>query len=646
MKSLKTGPTTVKRAYMPNLARPLLHLRVTKQRCMFLAGNNRILLLVASLMTCLCCFSQVDSSKKRSIDSIILRQKGIIGQLAQNLLVDTAVIDVQGLLRTDQPFQPYKGHIIRNIEIETHEFDIIDSSKRLDNSLKRLSDQLHRKTRDFVIRNHLFFSRDQKLSPYVMGDNERHLRDLPFVRDASIRVTPVAGTDSVDIVVVTNDVLSIGGSFRMHNTETVSASIKEDNFMGYGDQVSVQGLFDAARAENFGYGFDFTKRNIMGSFINASAGFTNFAKTINLAEREERVSYFRLTRPLVNRFMKWTYGGEVELHQTQNFYSPDSVYLQDYQYKYDLIDAWGSWNMDADKPDGNGYGTSPRLRRLLGLRLLQQKFDYRPLKFEQEYDYRYADLQAVLGAFSFFKQNFYKTQFIYGFGRNEDVPEGMEASFTTGWTKKQQRERPFAGLNFQHYFFTRSGQYFDYSIKAGAYLYNKKLEDIDLLARLDYFSHLHHMNSKWKQRYFLGASITKQVNSVLGEPVRIESQYGLEELRNNNASGNFRATVKAESVFFSPWTVLFFKFAPFVFTNATYINLKINQESVPKLYASIGGGVRVRNESLIFGTTEFRGMYFPRKNFRNESWRIEVNTNIRFKYNSNFIRRPEFVGVN
>ena len=40
---------------------------------------------------------------------------------------------------------------------------------------------------------------------------------------------------------------------------------------------------------------------------------------------------------------------------------------------------------------------------------------------------------------------------------------------------------------------------------------------------------------KWKQSFLLGASVTKQTNSALGEPVRIESKYGLEELKNNNA---------------------------------------------------------------------------------------------------------------
>lgn len=262
------------------------------------------------------------------------------------------------------------------------------------------------------------------------------------------------------------------------------------------------------------------------------------------------------------------------------------------------------------------------------------------------YNYMYADLKAVLGSFSIFRQDFYKTQYVYGFGRNEDVPEGMEGSFTAGLTKKEGRERPFAGLNFQRYYFTVNQHYFNYTFRAGSFFYKNKMEDIDLVARVEYFSRLHHLNKKWKQRFFFGGSSSRQFNSLLNEPLRLDSEFGLRELRSDSASGNLRFTLKGESVFFSPWSVLFFRFAPFVFGHAAYLNLKNQDISTPELYAAVGGGIRIRNESLIFGTTEFRGMYFPRKNFRNESWRVEVNTNIRFKYNQDIIRRPDFVSVN
>ena len=591
--------------------------------------------------------AQIDTTHKLSIDSIILRQKGIIGKLAQNLLTDTVVEDILVLIRTDKPFQRYKGRVIRDIIIQNLEFGGVnaDTSKNIKNKLRRLSDKLHRQTREFVIRNNLFFSEGEKLSPYVLADNERHLRDLPFIRDAKIRVLSVRGSrDSVDLIVTTNDVLSIGGNFRMHSAESISLSLDEDNFLGYGDYIRTQSLFDITREERFGYGFEYIKRNILGSFVDGAAGFTNFSKAFSNGKREEKVSYFRLTRPLVNRYLKWTYGSELEWRQTQNFYNTDSIYQSDFKYKYNIIDAWAALNIDAGKLDGNT--DKARLRRLIGLRVLQQNFMDKPLIYANEYFYSYADLKAVLGSFSIFRQNFYKTQYIYGFGRNEDVPEGMEASFTSGFTKKDGRERPFAGINFQRYHFTAMQHYFNYTIRAGTYLYKNKMEDIDLLARVEYFSRLHHLERKWKQRFFFSTSATKQINSLLNEPLRLESEFGLRELRNNNAGGNFRLTVKGESVFFSPWSVLFFRFAPFIFGNAAYFNLKTENVSTPKLYAALGGGFRIRNESLIFGTTEFRGMYFPRKNFSNESWRVEARTNIRFKYNQEFIRRPEFVRVN
>ncbi|MDQ3552254.1 MAG: hypothetical protein M3413_12065, partial [Bacteroidota bacterium] len=59
-----------------------------------------------------------------------------------------------------------------------------------------------------------------------------------------------------------------------------------------------------------------------------------------------------------------------------------------------------------------------------------------------------------------------------------------------------------------------------------------------------------------------------------------------------------------------------------------------------------GGGMRTRNEALIFGTIELKGAFFPKKDFLGNSYRISFNTNLRFKYDQNFIKRPEFIQVN
>jgi len=64
------------------------------------------------------------------------------------------------------------------------------------------------------------------------------------------------------------------------------------------------------------------------------------------------------------------------------------------------------------------------------------------------------------------------------------------------------------------------------------------------------------------------------------------------------------------------------------------------------LYSALGGGIRTRNENLVFGTIELKGYYFPRTNGDMKGWKVEVSSNIRFKYISTFIRRPDFVKAN
>jgi hypothetical protein len=255
-------------------------------------------------------------------------------------------------------------------------------------------------------------------------------------------------------------------------------------------------------------------------------------------------------------------------------------------------------------------------------------------------------LTAILASATIFKQDFYKTQYIYGFGRNEDVPEGIDISLSGGWTKKESRVRPYVGLDFQRYYFSSAERYWHYTARFGSYFYKGKAEDVDVLFNIDYFSQLRNLGRKWKQRTFISGGFARQFRILLNEPLMLESEYGLPGFRFNNQGGDLRISGKVETVFFTPWSVLLFRFAPFIFADATYFKLIPDGILKTKTYSAIGGGIRTRNESLIFGTIELKGMYFPRKNYFGDNWRIETNLNVRFKYNSQLIRRPDFVRVN
>jgi hypothetical protein len=591
-------------------------------------------------------FAQKDSVRTSVLDSFLLNQKGIVGQLAQNLIADTTE-DLHGRQRNDQAFQKYSGRIIRHIIIKPVDFGVSigDTNKVFNNWLTRMANHLHWDTKDKVISDNLFFKQYDKLSPYLLGDNERYLRDLPYLEDARIKVIPVIGVkDSVDVLVLTKDLISVGGDVEVHNTKSASVTIKEDNFYGLGDRFQLQMLYDQVRSQHMGYGFDYIKRNIKGTFIDGAAGYLNFSTAFSSGRAEERMSYIKFSKLMVNPYMRWTYALDARMSATQNLYAADSVYAADYKYKANFIDAWVALNTSAGHIAGSNEGN--RLRTSVSLRLLNQHFKEKPMQFSHQYYYPYADLKAVLGAFSLFKQNFYKIRYLYGFGRPEDVPQGIDATLKLGWTVKDLKKRPYMGIDLQRFFFSPSDQYFDFTIQAEGFFHKNYLEDVNLLGRVNFINYLHNINTRWKQRTFISAEIVRQFNGLLNEPVYPHQLYGVNNVGNQLVGGDWRAHLSGESVFYSPWSILYFKVAPFTFGDASIFRYYDDHAAIVDLYTAIGGGIRLRNESLILGTMEIKGWYFPKKNYNNERVVFQLNTKVRFTYNEKFIRRPEFIQLN
>ncbi|MCW3087346.1 MAG: hypothetical protein JWQ78_732, partial [Sediminibacterium sp.] len=101
-----------------------------------------------------------------------------------------------------------------------------------------------------------------------------------------------------------------------------------------------------------------------------------------------------------------------------------------------------------------------------------------------------------------------------------------------------------------------------------------------------------------------------------------------------------------ESVFYNTWKFVGFSFAPFIFSNVTYLKPIGRYLETGDIYTAIGGGVRTRNENLVFGTMELKAYYYPRTTGPMSQWNVTFNTDLRFKYISQLIKRPDFVVVN
>ena len=568
----------------------------------------------------------------------------LFGKMINNFKKDTTEIDIANTLkRNDEAYKKYEGLIIRNIIIKRIPFGIpfSDTSKKLVNTLTKAANDLHHLTKRQVISNNLFFKKNDVIKPYLMADNERFLRQLIYLQDAGFIVVPIApGSDSADVIVMVKDVFSLGGAIGSLGLQQSQVEMREDNFAGSGNAAVLFGLYDAKRKDKFAFGGEYLRRNIGGSFIDGNIGYQSFYNSFP-GPKNENFYYLNLLKPLLNRYMKWTYELDASYHSTRNRYVSDSLYQSDFRYHFYNLEAWAGYNINAK--DFTTQEETKKLRKLVGLRFVNTKFQEVPLKYSSLYNWQYADVTGLLATITFYRQNFYKTKYIYGFGRNEDIPEGLVLSLTSGYTIKQNQSRPFLGFNYERYQYNKKKNYMGYTLRAEGYLNKKSIEDINLLVAVNYFDHLKAIGNKWKQRFFLNLDAAQQINTVLNEPLFINSKFGLPEYGNNSIGGTLRATAKAESVFFSPWSLAAFRFAPFVFSNVSVFSPYVSKT---KIYTAMGGGIRTRNESFVFGTIEIKGFYFPQKNFHQSHFSLELSTNVIFKYNSQFVKKPDFIEIN
>lgn len=578
-------------------------------------------------------------------DSFLLAERpGLIGRLAKSIRVNQVRTEP---IKTANPYLIHTGKKIRNVEIIPFGFDrnLYDTSRIRESAGIRAANALHKNTTNRVIRNNLFFEAGDLVQPYLLADNERHLRELTFIQDARIIIRPVIPTsDLVDVVVITKDVFSLGLGLRMSSTTRMRVDLKEENFAGSGSKVQASVYYEKDRRPTFGHGFQFIRRNIGGSFVDWSTGYQTYRRSFTSGRAEENFFYTRFDKPLVSAYMPWTGSAELSFHRTDDGFQKDSVYDSDLRYSYLYADVWAGYNFGSQRLRTKNQST--RLRKLISVRGLHQYFDRVPFSVPRFQDFRFPNITAFLASVSLFKQHFYRTNFIYGFGRNEDVAEGFTASLIGGWTRKQRRERNYYGLDAQYSHFNRSGFYSAYTFRLGGFFHEGKPEDVDILLNVEHFTRLKKINSQWYRRFFLNAGFTRQFSPEFNQPLLLQSVFGLPYFRNGDLGGDLRATVKAEAVFYHMRKFLGFRIAPFVFTDWCVlrpVNLPFSQTD---LFSALGGGFRTRNENLVFGTIEFKGFYFPRRVAGMKGFRFDVTSNIRFKFNTAFVRKPDFVSPN
>lgn len=545
--------------------------------------------------------------------------------------------------KSEDPYMPYQGKIIRHIYVEPVNFDrsFKDTSQLDKSKAAKIGNRLHKSTRKFVIRDNLFIEENRPLNAFKLADNERYIRSLDYIHDARLVIdTLTDNPDSVDITVYTKDLFSIGGGGASNGLNHITTDLYDANFGGMGQRLEATTLYDYTRNPNFAYGGLYKKENVLHSFADATVGYS-VMNISSYTHEEETTEYINITRQLVSPYSRFAGGLMISHNEAYDVYhSPDSILNR---YKYNLFDAWAGYNIGINKLTATN--NTIRDRRFLSFRYYNRNFLELPAQVGNRFDPIYNSSQAVLAQFTFFRQDYYKTQYIYGFGTTEDLPYGYNIAVTAGWHKQINLERPYAGLNVSEYIASGRGDFIQLFLRSGGFLYNNKVQDGSFLIGATAFSRIFFWNST-KIRQYINTSYTHLYNRVTYAPLTINNYYGLRGFLSDSAYGSRRLSVQLETEFYLKYKVLGFQFAPFPYGDLSLITPENAPYSHSSLYSSVGGGVRARNENLVFETIELRAYFFPVAPNNMRGFKVVLNSNIRYRYSSNYITAPDVVQLN
>ncbi|MDF1548291.1 MAG: hypothetical protein P1P88_10750 [Bacteroidales bacterium] len=510
------------------------------------------------------------------------------------------VHDTSNFNRSEDVFIPNQGLIIKSIslkQIDIIEGSIHDTLVRAQSILAKGANELHMNTAKNIILNNLTFKKGDLVDANQLADNERILRRTPYLEDARIHVIPnKQDSTQADIVIYTKDEFSIGIGSDYNSVDNFKLTLYDKNFMGIGHDMRHSLIYRSGYEPQYGYGFRYSVNNISRSFISARIEYEN--------SWDRRLKLIAFNKEFISPETKYAGGLALyDLTDNREYAENDSNWFV--PYRAILQDYWIGRAFPLSDKD--------RTRINVSFRYTNSNFLNRP-EVNQDSNFFYHDRNLYLAEFSIIKRNFYKSSLVMGFGITEDIPYGYVFKITTGFDRDEFFNRPYFGGGVaiaKHY---KWPGYFLLDFSAGSFYSADSLQDGVVKIELLNIGNLHRFN-RYSIRNFINIKFQYGIN--LTDP---ESKANLNNrwtsiasgLNKEGLKGTQKLSLNLESALFTPWYLLGFKFSLFTFSDMGWISPEKKLGKNLSYYASLGAGLRIKNESWIFETITLGFAYFVR----------------------------------
>lgn len=509
----------------------------------------------------------------------------------------------QDLVSNEEPYSEYFGKLVGDIRLKRLEIfgsDVTDTTKQAA-GVNKLLNKLHRSTSKRIILNNLLIAPGSTIEPAELGDNERLLRRLPYIKDARIHVLPREDSPEVDLLVITKDVFPYKFDVTVSNNINRSIGVSNINLFGLGHEFS--NTFIPSDKEDGSFGWETTYRvpRLGSSFISGQANYaSSFMK---------EGAGVKFSRDFLSSDMRYAGGVEVSdfTRRERRFIDLETDSTDIVEFRSNVQDVWIAKALRSySNPPVDGV--KERVRMILAAGVFREQFTERPyVRLDTNLLFQHRNLFLV--TFGFSTRKYFKDHLIKSYGRTEDIPVGNLFQVTAGYEMAEYQERYYTGIKWADGRFIKRLGYTRIGAEIGGYMKHARFEQGVGKLDIDYFSRLYSMNY-FHVRQFITLNYTLGIRRQAGEYLDLSYDEGFRGLKRLQLGGTQRLTINAETVLFTPAYFAGFRLAVFGFGDLGII--ESNNASIFKghVYKTVGFGVRLKNENLAFNIIQLRFGFF------------------------------------
>ncbi|MCG8474986.1 MAG: hypothetical protein MI784_05865 [Cytophagales bacterium] len=536
-----------------------------------------------------------------------LLQKGKKSRLAKRFLEliirkeSAAKIDTALTIDEEAEFMKFEGttiHSIRFIKLDLFGQTVYDTTMTEKNWLEKLAEKAHVKTRDFALRENLLFRIGDRIKAVQLVNNERILRQLPFLQDARIVLEPVSeAADRTEVIILIQDKFPFGLRTSLRSSRWF-VTLRDINMFGLGHELEGS-VFVNNKNGKVGFEGNYQVTNILGTFINSDLKYVN--------SRENMQYEAILSEPILSPETK--YSGEMRYNNQKVIANPYPYIpiVGDTSYHFSEAEFWAAHTFNL----GDKQKMINPLQLSVSLGIYQQKYQEQPFELQRDQYYAFHNKNRWLARFYLSQNNYLKSGLIYEYGTTEDIPYGKGIGLTLGTETSEFNTRLFTGADYSQAYFSDIIGYNHFRFGLQGYWHKSSLEQGLFFAEYNWFSKFKPVNH-FGFRHFLTLRYKLGIKRYDQEAIGLTSSSRYNSFGNKMTYGNQRLNASWETVAFSPWEFAGFRLAFFGYADGGFLlPREKNEVFKSNYYAGFGFGIRIGNTRLVFQNIELRLAYYP-----------------------------------